>query len=146
MTMKAITTKYYTTSSGAGRIMARDEDGNRKSIPYPHEISGIENRHRAAFDALCDKMGWQDREHARCGHLKDGRFVFVFEDFDEKAKREATEKLTGFVLRVSSYCRREIDNDEEINGADAVDMLVELVCYARKLAGLAESVGLTNKE
>lgn len=54
--MKIVRTKYYTTSTGAGRILAIDNLGNRKSIPYPYELSGIAV-HLAAVKALCQKIG-----------------------------------------------------------------------------------------
>jgi hypothetical protein len=57
--MKAIITKYHgPTNTRGSRISASDEDGNRVSIPYPHELSG-EKVHRKAADALCEKMNWK---------------------------------------------------------------------------------------
>lgn len=59
--MKAIVTKYIpATNTRGSRIAASDEDGNRISIPYPHELSG-EAVHRQAAEALCAKMGWHGR-------------------------------------------------------------------------------------
>ena len=56
--MKAIETTYHgPTNTRGSRIIARDSDGNRVSIPYPHELSG-EAVHRKAAEALRDKMGW----------------------------------------------------------------------------------------
>lgn len=73
--MKAIRTKYHgATNTKGSRISASDEDGNRVSIPYPHELSGGAV-HRAAADALCQKMGWGGELVG--GGLKDG-YVFVF--------------------------------------------------------------------
>ncbi len=73
--MKAIRTKYHgPTNTRGSRISASDEDGNRVSIPYPHELSG-EDVHRKAADALCRKMGWEGVLIG--GGLKDG-YAFVF--------------------------------------------------------------------
>jgi hypothetical protein len=78
--MKAIRTKYHgPTDTRGSRISASDEDGNRVSIPYPHELSG-EAAHRAAADALCRKMNWSGELIG--GALKDGyAFVWVPESF-----------------------------------------------------------------
>jgi len=74
--MKAIRTKYHgPTDTRDSRISASDEDGNRVSIPYPHELSG-EAVHRKAADRLCEKMNWTGKLHG--GSLKDG-YVFVWE-------------------------------------------------------------------
>lgn len=73
--MKAITTKYHgATNTRGSRISACDLDGNRVSIPYPHELSG-EDVHRKAADALCAKMGWTGTLAG--GAIKTG-YVFVF--------------------------------------------------------------------
>src|SRR5258708_4084246 len=73
--MKAIVTKYHGPTNHKGsRITASDEDGNRVTISYPHELSG-EDCHRAAADALCKKMGWDGELIG--GSLKRG-YVFVF--------------------------------------------------------------------
>jgi hypothetical protein len=73
--MKAIRTKYHgATDTRGSRISASDEDGNRVSIPYPHELGG-ENCHRKAADALCAKMGWTGELIG--GALKDG-YAFVW--------------------------------------------------------------------
>jgi hypothetical protein len=56
--MKAIETHYLGPTAARGsRIVARDRDGNRVIIPYPHELSG-ESVHRKAAEMLRDKMGW----------------------------------------------------------------------------------------
>jgi len=74
--MKAIRTKYLGPTNYRGaRISASDEDGNRITIPYPHELSG-EAVHRKAADALCTKMHWCGRLIG--GSLKNG-YVFVFD-------------------------------------------------------------------
>jgi hypothetical protein len=73
--MKAIVTKYHGPTNFKGsRITATDEDGNRITISYPHELSG-EDVHRAAAQALCDKMKWTGQLVG--GSLKNG-YVFVF--------------------------------------------------------------------
>jgi hypothetical protein len=78
--MKAIRTKYHGPTNFKGsRISASDEDGNRVSIPYPHELSG-EAVHRKAADALCIKMHWTGEMIG--GALKDGyAFVWVPSNF-----------------------------------------------------------------
>lgn len=77
--MKAITTKYHgPTNTRGARISASDQDGNRVTISYPHELSG-EDVHRAAAMALCSKMGWGLLSNQRlvAGSTKTG-YVFVF--------------------------------------------------------------------
>lgn len=74
--MKAIQTKYKgPTNTRGSRIIASDEDGNRITIPYPHELSGQDVHHKAA-QALCEKMGWTGELVG--GSLKKG-YVFVFD-------------------------------------------------------------------
>ena len=73
--MKAILTRYKGPTDFKGsRIIASDEDGNRITISYPHELTG-EAVHRKAADALCEKMGWTGKLVG--GSLKNG-YVFVF--------------------------------------------------------------------
>ena len=68
--MKAIVTKYISPTERRGaRIKASDLDGNRVTIPYPHELSG-EAVHRKAADALLVKMGWSGDMTG--GAIKDG--------------------------------------------------------------------------
>lgn len=75
--MKAIITKYKgATDTKGSRIIASDGDGNRVTIPYPHELSG-EAVHHAAAVALCEKMKW-DKELLG-GGTKDG-YAFVFKN------------------------------------------------------------------
>lgn len=75
--MKAITTKYHGATNARGsRISATDADGNRASIPYPHEFHG-EKAHAQAALALAKKMGWAGDMIG--GGTKDG-FCFVFVD------------------------------------------------------------------
>jgi len=73
--MKAIETKYYgPTNTRGSRIVASDSDGNRVSIPYPHELSG-EACHWKAADTLRVKMGWAGKMIG--GGTKAG-YCFVF--------------------------------------------------------------------
>jgi hypothetical protein len=73
--MKAITTRYFGPGNVRGaRIIASDSDGNRVTIPYPHELSG-EDVHRKAANALCEKMHWSGDLDG--GAVKNG-YVFVF--------------------------------------------------------------------
>lgn len=73
--MRAIEAKYHgATNTRGSRISASDGDGNRVSIPYPHELSG-EDVHRKAADALCAKMKWSGELVG--GATKSG-YAFVF--------------------------------------------------------------------
>lgn len=73
--MKAIMTKYIgPTNCRGSRIKAWDEDGNKITIGYPHELSG-EAVHAKAALALCEKMGWG--KDIIGGGIKGG-YVFVF--------------------------------------------------------------------
>jgi len=85
--MKAILTKYHgPTDTRGSRVSASDEDGNRVSIPYPHELSG-EAVHRKAADALCQKMGWAGE--LICGGIKTGyAFVWVPGSFSRLCGKE----------------------------------------------------------
>lgn len=74
--MKAIETRYLgPTNTRGSRIIATDGDGNRITIPYPHQLSG-EACHRAAAEALCAKMRWTGR---LIGGATLRGYVFVFE-------------------------------------------------------------------
>ena len=73
--MKAILTKYHgPTDTRGSRISATDSDGNRVSIPYPHELNSEEGHHKAA-QALCDKMKWPGKLTG--GGTKNG-YAWVF--------------------------------------------------------------------
>ena len=73
--MKAIKTVYHgPTNTRGSRITASDEDGNRVTIGYPHELDG-QDAHAHCAKALCTKMGWHG--HLVAGALKDC-YVFVF--------------------------------------------------------------------
>ena len=76
--MKAIETKYHgPTNTRGARISATDMDGNRISVPYPHEAQMGEAAHRVAAEALCRKMRWSGRLIG--GAVKSG-YAFVFAD------------------------------------------------------------------
>jgi hypothetical protein len=73
--MKAIVTTYRgPTNTRGARIWASDQDGNRVSIPYPHELSPM-NAHIEAAQKLCDKLNWQGERAV--GAIKRG-YVHVF--------------------------------------------------------------------
>jgi len=75
--MKAISTHYLGATDRRGsRIVASDLDGNRVTIPYPHELSG-EAVHRKAAQALCVKMQWTG---ALAGGATKRGYCFVFVD------------------------------------------------------------------
>ena len=77
MPYKAIVTRYKgPTDTKGSRITADDGDGNRISIPYPHELSG-EACHLKAAEALRDKMGWTGKLAG--GGTRTG-YAFVFVD------------------------------------------------------------------
>jgi len=73
--MKAILTKYLGPTDFRGsRIVAHDDDGNRVTVTYRHELNSEEN-HRAAADALCAKMEWTGEMVGGC--TRHG-YAFVF--------------------------------------------------------------------
>lgn len=75
--MKAIRTAYRpATNTRGSRILATDGDGNRASIPYPHELNS-EEAHGKAARALCEKKGWTGRLVS--GWLKGSEYVHVFD-------------------------------------------------------------------
>lgn len=60
--MKAIKTVYRgPTDTRGARISASDEDGNRVTIPYPHDAGMGQDAHARAAIALCKKMRWHGR-------------------------------------------------------------------------------------
>ncbi len=74
--MKAIQTKYLPATNTLGsRVKAWAEGGNAVTIPYPHELSGAEV-HRAAAQALVDKLGWN--MPFITGGLPNGDYCHVF--------------------------------------------------------------------
>lgn len=79
--MKAIKTTYKGPTNNKGsRIIASDEDKNKITIPYPHELSGMDCHAKAAV-ALCLKMGWTGKLIG--GGLKEG-YVFVFAPLNDE--------------------------------------------------------------
>lgn len=75
--MIAIETKYLgATNTRGSRIMAK-ANGNKITIPYPHEAK---NPYAVAAIKLCQKLGWK-------GSLIEGGIdsgsVFVFADSDQ---------------------------------------------------------------
>jgi hypothetical protein len=84
--MQAIITKYFgPTNSRGSRIKATCAAGS-VTISYPHELSG-QACHRAAADALVQKMGWNDAHYGGLlgGQLPSGEYVFVFNNDASKA-------------------------------------------------------------
>lgn len=78
--MKAIKTTYHgPTDTRGSRIIADDGDGNRVTVPYPHERSSGADAHSVAALALCVKMGWRGTLIA--GGLRDC-YVFTFAESD----------------------------------------------------------------
>jgi hypothetical protein len=75
--MQAIQTRYHGPSNTRGSRISAKADAGRISIPYPHELSG-EACHRAAAEALCKKLGWDDAEKLVGGQLPNGDYAFVF--------------------------------------------------------------------
>lgn len=72
----AITTKYLSpTDTRGARIVAKAGTGERVIIPYPYALSGADV-HREAAAALCERMGWQEKD--LCGGYTVEGYVFVF--------------------------------------------------------------------
>jgi hypothetical protein len=79
--MQAIVTKYIGPSNTKGaRIQARMGDV-RVSVPYPHELSGAAG-HFEAVKALCEKLGYKDREFVSA-FSNDG-YVFIMTNYADK--------------------------------------------------------------
>ena len=73
--MKAISTTYRgATDTLPGRLIAREPDGKRLTMPYPVDMDP-EQAHRAAAGALRDRLGWKGELVA--GWTGKG-YVFVF--------------------------------------------------------------------
>lgn len=74
--MKAIITKYIpATNTKGSRISASDCDGNRVTVAYDTQLSGMDC-YSVAAQALVDKMGWPDL--AMIGGAIKGGYAFVF--------------------------------------------------------------------
>ena len=84
--MQAIITKYFGPTNNRGsRIKAQCAAGS-VTISYPYELSG-QACHRAAADALVQKLGWNDAHYGGLlgGQLPSGEYVFVFNNDASKA-------------------------------------------------------------
>ena len=56
--LQSIETHYVgPTNTRGARIIAASASGIRSSIPYPHELSGVEGHLQAALK-LCAKLSW----------------------------------------------------------------------------------------
>jgi hypothetical protein len=72
---QAIETRYMRpTNTRGGRIKAIAWGGNI-TIPYPHDLS-TDDAHRAAAQALIDKLGWTG-DFAQGGAAKGDGYYFV---------------------------------------------------------------------
>ena len=72
--MIAIETKYHGPTHTKGSRISASANGHRVSIPYPHELSGMDCHRKAAL-ALQAKMGWPGTLIG--GGTRSG-YVFVF--------------------------------------------------------------------
>jgi hypothetical protein len=135
--MKAIVTRYLpATNSRGSRIAASDEDGNRITIPYPHELSG-EAVHRLAAQALCAKMGWHGR--LTSGSLKHG-YAFTFTHTSDAVIRLMTALTRGGKFRGNPYCSDDVmavlrEIAEERGRTVACDALCGLQAYEEYQSG-----------
>ena len=72
-----IETRYHCpTDTRGARVSAHDAEGHRISIPYPHELTGSDV-HRAAAEALLDKLGKPSQRELVGGTTKAGYAFFV---------------------------------------------------------------------
>lgn len=73
--MKCIQTRYISPSNTRGaRITAHDSDGNRVTVPYPHDAR---DPHEVAVRALCARMDWHGQLLA--GASADGKgYTYVW--------------------------------------------------------------------
>lgn len=77
--MKAIRTKYVgPTDTKGARIVASDGDGNRVTIPYPHEYDAL-RAHREAAWAFIDPQSWKYPRKLISGWLRGAEYVHVME-------------------------------------------------------------------
>ena len=73
---QGIITRYHRAAGARGARIKATAWGGSMSIPYPHELNS-EDAHRAAAQALIDKMGWSGT-FAQGGHPSgDGSYMFV---------------------------------------------------------------------
>lgn len=136
--MKAIVTKYHgPTNTRGARITADDGDGNRVSIPYPHELSGSDVHYKAA-KTLCRKMGWECNLIG--GGLKNG-YAWVFTDADHDAY-----PLVNAALRYRNQIigRMQAEGATDTSDSEIVRTLGPCVCgpmlvkYAQALRAVGE--------
>jgi hypothetical protein len=71
-----ITTKYTTTSTGAGRILAKG-NGKQKTLPYDHAFSDKRN-HGLAAGELAKALGLTWSDSITHVGFNDGTHKFVF--------------------------------------------------------------------
>jgi hypothetical protein len=125
--MKAIVTKYHGPTNFKGsRITASDEDGNRITISYPHELSG-EACHRKAAQALCNKMKWEGNLIA--GSLKHG-YVFVFGPDLNTELLEACKRIV-----YEGFCPKCGCNECNTEGCDGCEMVTQCRAAIAKAEG-----------
>jgi hypothetical protein len=135
--MKAIVTTYRpATNTRGSRIAASDEDGNKVTVPYPHELSG-EAVHRRAAEALCAKMRWHGR--LTSGSLKHG-YAFVFSNTSDAVIRLMAALTKGGKFRGNPYCSDDVmavlkEIAEERGRTVACDALSGLQAYEDYQAG-----------
>ncbi len=70
-----IQTKYHGATDDEGSHITATCAAGRKSIPYPHELSGSEC-HKEAASALCRHLGWRHLDIEEVT-LPDGNTGFV---------------------------------------------------------------------
>ncbi|MGZ8888002.1 MAG: hypothetical protein ACXW1D_00420 [Halobacteriota archaeon] len=78
--MQAIHTKYFGPTNSKGSRIKATCDAGSVTIPYPHELSGMDC-YKAAADALVKKLGWTDAYYGELvggGLPNNGGYVFVF--------------------------------------------------------------------
>lgn len=74
MSTRVVTT-YTTTSTGAGRIVAKG-GGKQRTIPYDHE-KGTRDNHRAALDSLARSLGTGTLPRVETIEQDNGRATFI---------------------------------------------------------------------
>jgi hypothetical protein len=82
---QSIETKYHgATNTRGARISARATNGDRLSIPFPHDARSTEDAHAQAALALARRLQWEGDMLA--GSTARG-YVFVFADAPRYALR-----------------------------------------------------------
>ena len=77
---QAIQTKYHGPTNSKGSRLTATAAAGRVTVPYDHALD-LDDNHRAAALAFCDKFGWQtgpDGADLIGGTLLDGSMVWVF--------------------------------------------------------------------